>query len=413
MAPFDPTALGHWGTNAVNVAIGVGFGFVLERAGFGNSRKLAAQFYLGDQSVLKVMFTAIVTAMVLVFWSSAAGLLDFEAVWVNPTYLWPGIIGGLLLGVGFIIGGYCPGTSVVATATLKLDGLLFLLGCLSGIFVFGETVEWHRAFWEQAGFMGRLTIPEWLGLSNGTVVLLVVLMALGMFAGAEYLESIFGASRGGVPAAPGRQGIGRVMRSPRLAGAAGLLLAAGLLAVVPDAGQRRLREAVDRQMADRSLHVDPAELLTLMHNHDIKLRLLDVRGEAEFNRFHLLDAIRVGPGVLDGPVPGESAPDVVKVVMADDEAGAEQAARALMLRRAPSVYVLAGGINGWLARFGSAPCTTKPSAVAQLPGPSPASALGSRYAAAMPPVSLVAQASFAHKVRLLGPMVKKSGGCGG
>jgi hypothetical protein len=98
--------IGGAGTILVYLAIGVGFGFALERAGFGNSRKLAAQFYLHDMTVLKVMFTAIIVAMVLVFWASALMRLDFGRVFVNPTYLWPGIIGGLLLGVGFIIGGY-------------------------------------------------------------------------------------------------------------------------------------------------------------------------------------------------------------------------------------------------------------------------------------------------------------------
>jgi hypothetical protein len=107
MAPFDIVAVfGTAGSIVVLVLIGFGFVFALERAGFGNSRNLAAQFYLHDMTVLKVMFTAIVVAMLLVFWASALMQLDFERVFVNPTYLWPGIIGGLLLGMGFIIGGY-------------------------------------------------------------------------------------------------------------------------------------------------------------------------------------------------------------------------------------------------------------------------------------------------------------------
>ena len=189
MAPFFPQ-LGTLGTALVNVALGIGFGFVLEQAGFGNCNKLAAQFYLKDQSVLKVMFTAIITAMVLLFWASALGIIDFGKIALNDTHWWPAIIGGLLLGVGFIVGGYCPGTSVVSAATLKLDGLVFLFGCLAGILVFGHTVQAYQLFWEESGNAGRLTLPQWLGLGNGTVVLLAVLMALGMFAGAELLESI-------------------------------------------------------------------------------------------------------------------------------------------------------------------------------------------------------------------------------
>ena len=96
--------------------IGFAFGFVLESAGFGNSKKLAAQFYFKDMTVLKVMFGAIVTAMVLLFITVGLGILDFNLVWVNPTYLASGILGGLIMGVGFIIGGFCPGTSLVAMA---------------------------------------------------------------------------------------------------------------------------------------------------------------------------------------------------------------------------------------------------------------------------------------------------------
>jgi len=109
MAPFPlpiDSLLGHWPSYVVYIAIGFGFGYVLEIAGFGKSTKLAAQFYLKEMTVLKVMFTAIVVAAVLIFLASAMGLLDYNLVWVNPTYLWPGIVGGLVMGVGFILGGF-------------------------------------------------------------------------------------------------------------------------------------------------------------------------------------------------------------------------------------------------------------------------------------------------------------------
>ena len=118
----------------------MGFGAILEMAGFGDSRKLAAQFYFKDMTVLKVMFTGIVVAAVLIFLSSSLGLLDYDRLWVNPTYLYPGIVGGLIMGVGFIVGGFCPGTSLVAASTLKLDGIFFVLGGLFGVWAFGESV---------------------------------------------------------------------------------------------------------------------------------------------------------------------------------------------------------------------------------------------------------------------------------
>jgi uncharacterized membrane protein YedE/YeeE len=129
--------LGHYGSYVVYLLVGLAFGATLETAGFGNSKKLAAQFFFKDMTVFKVMFTAIIVAGTLIFLSTAIGLLDYNLVWVPPTYLWPGIVGGLIMGVGFIVGGFCPGTSLVAMATGKIDGVFFVLGVLAGIFLFG------------------------------------------------------------------------------------------------------------------------------------------------------------------------------------------------------------------------------------------------------------------------------------
>src|SRR5512146_3518191 len=106
MAPFDVAHLPGLAYALVFGAVGFGFGAVLEMAGFGDTRKLAAQFYLRDLTVLKTMFTAIVVAAVLIFLAAGVGALDLSRVFVNPTYLWPGIVGGLIMGVGFVIGGF-------------------------------------------------------------------------------------------------------------------------------------------------------------------------------------------------------------------------------------------------------------------------------------------------------------------
>lgn len=196
MAPFDLAGmLGETGAYLVYLAIGFCFGFILESSGFGDSRILAAQFYFRRLNVLKVMFTAIVVAMLLVFWSTALGLLDYNEIWVKQTYLWPGIIGGLIMGVGFILGGYCPGTSLVSAATLKIDGMFFLLGFLVGAIGFGETVEYIEDFWN-TGFMGVFTLPELLGVETGVVVLLVTCLALFMFAFFEWLRrALYGSGK--------------------------------------------------------------------------------------------------------------------------------------------------------------------------------------------------------------------------
>jgi len=168
-------------------AIGIGFGFFLERAGFGSARKLTAQFYFKDLAVFKVMFTAIVTALLGLFYLSWAGVVDLSLVYFGPTWLLPQIAGGLMLGVGFVIGGYCPGTSMVALATGKVDAVFFVLGVTAGIFVFGEAYPAIQGL-VNATPMGEITLPQLFGLRYGVVVFLVVLMALAGFWGAGAWE---------------------------------------------------------------------------------------------------------------------------------------------------------------------------------------------------------------------------------
>ena len=172
--------------------IGIGFGFFLERAGFGSARKLVSQFYLNDLAVFKVMFTAIVTAMLGVTYLGWMGWLDLSLVYLVPTYLAPQVVGGLILGVGFVVGGYCPGTSVAATATGRIDGLVYALGIFAGMFTFAELFPWLKGFYLSGAGVAQ-TIPQAFGLPYGVVVFAVVLMAVGGFYGAGLLEKKFGA----------------------------------------------------------------------------------------------------------------------------------------------------------------------------------------------------------------------------
>lgn len=184
---------------AIGVLIGVGFGFVLERSGFGRAQKLVGQFYGTDMTVLKVMFTAIVTAMLGVTILAGVGLLDLETVAFGyPTYLWPMVVGGLLLGAGFITSGYCPGTSLVAMASGKLDGLATVLGVVAGGLVYAELEPLMGAF-PNSGKLGTFMIPEWLGLPRALIAAVVLVVAVGAFAGASRIEKLVNGRAAGAP----------------------------------------------------------------------------------------------------------------------------------------------------------------------------------------------------------------------
>ena len=170
--------------------IGFAFGFVLERAGFGNAKNLAAQFYLTDTRVLKVMFSAIATACAGIGLLAGLGVLDLSLVTVPETFLGPHVVGGLLLGAGFIVSGYCPGTGVVAMASGKWDGLWSIVGVMAGSLLFGLVYGPLEGFYK-SGAMGSVTIAQALGVPFTILAAGVVALAVGCFLGAEKLEQLF------------------------------------------------------------------------------------------------------------------------------------------------------------------------------------------------------------------------------
>jgi uncharacterized protein len=176
-------------TDALPVAliVGIAFGFALESAGLGNARKLAGQFYLTDFTVLKVMFSAILTAMLGAFWLGRAGLIDLAAIHVPETFLAPQVVGGLIFGVGFVVSGLCPGTSCVAAATGRMDGLATLGGLFAGVLLTGLAFPLLEGFYSSTA-QGVLTLPDLIGAPYGLVVALIVVMAIGVFYGLERFE---------------------------------------------------------------------------------------------------------------------------------------------------------------------------------------------------------------------------------
>ncbi|MGD8553567.1 MAG: rhodanese-like domain-containing protein, partial [Anaerolineales bacterium] len=275
---------------------------------------------------------------------SALGILDLNLIWINPTYLWPGIVGGLIMGVGFIVGGFCPGTSLVSAATFKLDGLLFALGTAFGILVFGETVQLYDVFWNSS-YMGRFTLDELFGIPTGWVVVGVVLMALFMFWGGEQLERIFG---GKDPSKASRL---------RYVGAGVVLAAAFAVMLIgqPTVEDRWARIAPEKQaeLANHEAQLQPGEVLSIMHDHQLKLVILDVRSENDFNLFHLQDARHVPLNQIEGEVAEllEEGPNTVYLLTSNDEAAATEAWKVLNALSVPNAYILEGGMNGWLDTF--------------------------------------------------------------
>lgn len=166
--------------NVIALIVGIAFGFILESSGFSSSRKLAGVFYGYDFVVLKVFFTAAITAAVGLYYFAYMGWVDMSFVYINPTYVSSAVVGGVIMGLGFIMGGYCPGTSYCAAAIGKIDAIVFSTAMLVGILIFSEFYPLLESFYN-ANFLGNITVFETLGMTAGWFLLILIVIALGAF----------------------------------------------------------------------------------------------------------------------------------------------------------------------------------------------------------------------------------------
>ena len=180
----------EWLNLVIALFIGIGFGFALEQAGFSSSRRLAGMFYGYDTTVLKVFFTAAIVALAGSQLLSYFGFLNLKLVFVNPYYMNATLIGGVIMGAGFIMGGYCPGTGISALSIGKIDAMIFLLGGLVGAFLFAETYPYIQTIF-LGNFKGTMLIDEWMGVSAGVFTLILIIAAVILFWIAELAEKKF------------------------------------------------------------------------------------------------------------------------------------------------------------------------------------------------------------------------------
>lgn len=337
MGPLVPDIVTNELNLVVALLIGMAFGYVLEQAGFSSSRKLTGLFYGTDFTVLRVFFTAGVTAMTGVLLLSKAGWLDASVIYIHPAFIQSAIAGGLIMGVGFVVGGFCPGTSFCAAAVGRVDAMVFIAGGLAGVFAFGESFPAIRGIY-QAGSLGDPTVPAYFGVSPGVVLVGMIAMAIGAFVFTSWLE------RRVNPASPATA---FDVRRHRLAGAA--LLVVGVTAAAwPDYQERMLAKSAD----DAYRRANPVDRMTAdeaafrIVDADPLLLLVDVRAPEAFATWTLPGAVSVPAADLFGRgLPPELAQrHRRKVFFADGERQADEAATLARLLGYENVAVLEGGL---------------------------------------------------------------------
>jgi hypothetical protein len=179
-----------WLEILIALLVGTGFGFALEQAGFSSSRKLAGMFYGYDTVVIKVFFTAAIVALVGSQFLSYFGLLNLNQVYVNEFYVSASIAGGIIMGAGFVMGGFCPGTGLSALSIGKIDAMVFVVGGFTGAFLFAETYPWIQNL-ANGSYKGAVKIDEALGIPTGIFIFLLIIAAAIMFWLGELAEKKF------------------------------------------------------------------------------------------------------------------------------------------------------------------------------------------------------------------------------
>jgi rhodanese-related sulfurtransferase len=339
MAPLVPDLISNELSILSALLIGMAFGYVLEQAGFSSSRRLAGLFYGYDFTVLRVFFTAAITAMAGTLLLGYAGLLDLDAIYVNPTFLWPAVVGGVVMGLGFVLGGYCPGTSVCAAAIGKKDALVFVAGGFLGVFGYGEVYP-AIAGWANGSALGPIRVYDSLGVGRGAFAFLLIAGAVGAFAFTSWLE------RKLHPFAPSAS---FPVRAHRLAAACALLLGLVLLRV-PDRKAHLLAEvgSPEYQREHPARYMEADELAFRLLDRDPKLLLVDVRPEDAYKQMPLPASVNIPLEGLFGrewaPVLGRRHATRVFV----DEDGSSALRGALLAERLgyDDVRVLRGGLSG-------------------------------------------------------------------
>ncbi len=285
MGPLVPDIISSELNYIIALIVGIGFGFALEQAGFASTKKLVGLFYGYDFTVLRVFFTAGITAMVGVLVLNHVGLLDISIIYINPTFLWSALIGGGIMGFGFIIGGFCPGTSACAAATGRVDGMAFLFGSVIGIFAFAEGYPLWKDLYTAENW-GPVLMYDQLGMSREGFGLVMILIAAGAFVATTIIENKINGKE--------TKWFKPVIIKNSILVATPILIV--LMVIITPTKREVMDKRIDEKIAAGECNpkiMEGDKLAYELMNQYYKYNVIDVRTPEEFENFHIPTAINI------------------------------------------------------------------------------------------------------------------------
>ncbi|MCB0282543.1 MAG: YeeE/YedE family protein [Calditrichaeota bacterium] len=338
MGPLVPDIISNELSFILAVLIGIAFGFLLEQAGFSSSKKLVGLFYGYDFTVLRVFFTAGITAMVGIVILDNFHLIDMNVIYINPLFLWSAIVGGLIMGLGFVVGGYCPGTSICAAAIGKKDAMYFILGAALGILVFIEGYPLFEGLYKTAN-LGMPQLQDTFNIPNALFAFVFVVIAITAFALVVRIE---------------KKQAGAVvckMSAKYMTSLAVISLVIGVSQVFIPSHEEHLLDI--NNMTDFSAYsfneISPDELAIRILQNDKSLRFIAVDSEEHFKQFALPNAIHAD---YNNFIHREwekvfRVENQLTIIYAEDEITEKRAILAAKDVGFDDIYLLKGGINAF------------------------------------------------------------------
>jgi rhodanese-related sulfurtransferase/uncharacterized membrane protein YedE/YeeE len=313
MGPLVPDIVSNNLNFIVALIIGILFGAILEQAGFSTSKKLVGLFYGYDFTVLRVFFTAGIVAMIGVMGLEHYGLIDISLVYINPTFLWSAIIGGLIMGLGFVVGGFCPGTSVCAAAIGKIDAMIFIVGAIFGVLIFAEGYPIFEPLYKAANW-GNPRFFETLGMSQNIFAFIMVMFALFAF----WVTSIIENKVNGISKPP-------IRLTPYYIGIASIGIIMALSAFIFPERKAYLNNLVENTNFVENYNLETMSVdefaYRLMDEQDDKLQVIDFRPVKEYTKMSLPKSTLFTTDNLFEKEPNKilTLKHAVNVFVADDE----------------------------------------------------------------------------------------------
>ncbi len=160
------------------ITTGILFGFFLQKAEMLRYEKHVGAMLFRDMTLIKFMLSAVMVGMIGIYILSDAGLVKLS---VKATVLGGNIAGGIILGIGWGLLGYCPGTIGGALGEGRWDAAWGILGMLAGGALYAEVYPFFKDTVLKWGSYGKLTLPGMFGISHWILIPVIIIIFLLLF----------------------------------------------------------------------------------------------------------------------------------------------------------------------------------------------------------------------------------------